>query len=623
MAGQPLCSQCRNAHVTIVSSLLINQCYLDQLLRMYLYSIACSDNLEPSESSAAPSCKRQLLLIWLLVDAGDNAWRERVACLSERLYLDHRGEEKRGVLSGQTKPVQVILVHSQSLCRVRYGVPKSYREQAPVVALDNGTVAGNGQLPTRLVAASRLDNQCFEKTQATRFGLRRQPVACAPCCQKPVSQNYEYGNTGMGRPSTRRSQARHVAKESDQRPQFKSTLYSYSVLRPHIKTLRAAFSRLETYILELVAQQLEMCEARHRAMKGQCMYEYPDSVRKECASYSTLASRGRETFGVRVHAWASLISCGTPHLPIQPTANGTPCYRRNWLYQRVPSPSQRIRRKHGCSWEVEVWHQRGYKEGYGWKNEMLTRDEHSAPGWTVDVGYGWRKRYQELPTAKSREAAWWIRSGTRTWAKCRQKKDGGHLHAVAVQALRKSSMHACNELRRSKVVLGSKQHSAVQRRIALASQKHSQHLIHTLNPAAVTSAIAAAGTQALGTSREQCVLPSVCPVQKPPVPSAHSAAYCSAPDPTSSPACSIREYEYLRRNASYRVQQVPPPASNAHTGRRLAPLLPLPYKFSHTKSSHTNRTRVFVATQRAYLLASLPIFNTAGNALNLCGRIGE
>ncbi|KAM6488272.1 hypothetical protein HDV62DRAFT_20120 [Trichoderma sp. SZMC 28011] len=57
--------------------------------------------------------------------------------------------------------------------------------------------------------------------------------------------------------------------------------------------------------------------------------------------HSQLASRGRETFGVRVHAWASLISCGTPHLPIQPTANGTPCYRRNWLYHRVPSPSPR------------------------------------------------------------------------------------------------------------------------------------------------------------------------------------------------------------------------------------------------------------------------------------------
>ncbi|KAM6488271.1 hypothetical protein HDV62DRAFT_347442, partial [Trichoderma sp. SZMC 28011] len=64
---------------------------------------------------------------------------------------------------------------------------------------------------------------------------------------------------------------------------------------------------------------------------------------------------------------------------------------------------------------------------------------------------------------------------------------------------------------------------------------------------AVTSNVAAAGTQTLGISREQVRVPAVgkhtpCPVcvaqcvpsaKQPPVPSAHSAAYCSAPDPTS------------------------------------------------------------------------------------------
>ncbi|KAL7802889.1 hypothetical protein V8C43DRAFT_269683 [Trichoderma afarasin] len=57
----------------------------------------------------------------------------------------------------------------------------------------------------------------------------------------------------------------------------------------------------------------------------------------------TVSIKGERDFwcAMRVHAWASLISCGTPHLPIQPTANGTPCYRRNWLYHRVPSPSPR------------------------------------------------------------------------------------------------------------------------------------------------------------------------------------------------------------------------------------------------------------------------------------------
>lgn len=63
---------------------------------------------------------------------------------------------------------------------------------------------------------------------------------------------------------------------------------------------------------------------------------------------------------------------------------------------------------------------------------------------------------------------------------------------------------------------------------------------------AVTYNVAAAGTQTLGISREQVRVPAVgkhtpCPVcvaqcvpsaKQPPVPSAHSAAYCSAPDPT-------------------------------------------------------------------------------------------
>ncbi|KAL7802888.1 hypothetical protein V8C43DRAFT_269681 [Trichoderma afarasin] len=63
---------------------------------------------------------------------------------------------------------------------------------------------------------------------------------------------------------------------------------------------------------------------------------------------------------------------------------------------------------------------------------------------------------------------------------------------------------------------------------------------------AVTLNVAAAGTQTLGISREQVRVPAVgkhtplpsvcCPVcaqcKQPPVPSAHSAAYCSAPDPT-------------------------------------------------------------------------------------------
>lgn len=165
--------------------------------------------------------------------------------------------------------------------------------------------------------------------------------------------------------------------------------------------------------------------------------------------------------------------------------------------------------------------------------------------------------------------------------------------AVQVQALRKSSMHpcllvcsranwSCSAVRRDKTTSNQCLHQylygcmavwsineieavwsraeksksrlprltsprRVQHSTATAQQIGSIEWINVYVAVAVTSNVAAAGTQTLGISREQVRVPAVgkhtpCPVcvaqcvpsaKQPPVPSAHSAAYCSAPDPTS------------------------------------------------------------------------------------------
>ncbi|KAF3075388.1 hypothetical protein CFAM422_002389 [Trichoderma lentiforme] len=120
--------------------------------------------------------------------------------------------------------------------------------------------------------------------------------------------------------------------------------------------------------------------------------------------------------------------------------------------------------------------------------------------------------------------------------------------------------------------------------------------------AAVTSNVAAAGTQTLGISREQCVLPSVCPVQNSrlsPAPIVPPIAALRTLLESSSPVLRAPyEYEYLCRSASYPVQQVPsttpqpqaqktvtPPGGNAVRRVRASLRSPHSQSLAHSKKA--------------------------------------